>query len=117
MTALSDQPQQGRDIVTEVTADAGHRSVFEGFRASEGFDTWATGAASKQSVGLAGLPGFFLLALALVRRIRLLFNAGLRLSSVFADRCRLILELADHLGGSRSVDRAPFPQDQAVSNE
>ena len=45
-------------------------------RASKGFVTWAGGAASKQSVGLAGLPGFFLLVLALVRRIRLLFNAG-----------------------------------------
>ena len=30
MTVLCDQPQQGRDIVTEVTTDAGDRSGFKG---------------------------------------------------------------------------------------
>jgi hypothetical protein len=44
--------------------------------ASKGVDNGGPGAASKQSVGLARLPGFFLLVLTLVRRIRLLFNAG-----------------------------------------
>jgi hypothetical protein len=88
--------------------------------ASEGLDTCAAGAAGKQSVGLAGLPGFFLLALALVRRIRLLFNAGsLGLSLVFTEsvahlRRPLVRETTVGLGGNRSIqDRSLFPQDRS----
>ena len=59
-------------------------------RASEGFDTWATGAAGKQSVGLASLPGLFLFVLALVRQIRLLFNAAASACHWFSPDRRLI---------------------------
>jgi hypothetical protein len=44
-------------------------------RASDGFDSGGLCAASEQSVGLASLPGFFSLVLALAGQNRLLLNA------------------------------------------
>jgi hypothetical protein len=92
-------------------------------RASDGFDSGGLCAASEQSVGLASLPGFFSLVLALAGQNRLLLNArsplliGVRRIGGLCPR-RLIRESVDDLGGSPSIqDRSPFPQDQAVSNE